>query len=112
MVLTIVIIIVIFIGCVVVALKARDNSPIFTDEQLLNQHVRFLDELVRSRKYVGAASFLQKEKGSAAQAELVLRGIDVEMAIRERYIANRQEREMDWSVCQLSGTPMPKRRNT
>jgi hypothetical protein len=102
MVLTIIVITVIFIGCLVVALKARDSYPAFSDEQLLNQHMRFLDELDRSRKYVGATYFHQKEKGSPAQRELTLRGIDVELAIRERHFSKRQNRPMDWDACRLA----------
>jgi hypothetical protein len=102
MALTIVIIIAIFVCCLYVAVKARDSYPAFSDEQLLNQHRRFVDELDRSRKYVGATYFLQKEKGSPAQHELALRGFDAELAIRERHIAQRQNRPMDWSVCRLT----------
>jgi hypothetical protein len=100
--LTIVIILALFIFFLTVALKARDSYPTFSDEQLLNQHRRFIDELDRSRKYVGATYFLQKEQGSPAQRELTLRGFDVELAIRERHVAERQNRPMDWSVCRLT----------
>jgi hypothetical protein len=105
MALTIVIILIFFIACVIFAVKAKAHYPDFTDDQLLSQHRRFLDELDQSRKYVGAAYFVQKEKGSTAQAELTLRGFDVDLALREHRAASLAGRAMDWSVCRSQDRP-------
>lgn len=103
MALTIVIIIILFILCFVVALKAKTNYPVFTNNQLLSQHRRFLNDLYRSRKYVGAAYFLQKEKGSEAEAELILRGFDVDKVLKEHRAATLADRDMDWNACRIAG---------
>lgn len=100
--LTIAVISLIFVACVIFAYKMKANYPTFTDEQLLDQHRRFLDELETSRRYIGATYFNAVEKGSPAQAELVLRGYDVEKLLRERTMAEREEREMDWSACKFT----------
>lgn len=105
MALTIVIITILFSLCVVVAVKAKAHYPTFTDDQLLNQHRRFLDDLDRTRKYVGAAYFVQKEKGSDAQAELTLRGFDVALALKEHRAASLAGRAMDWSLCRRAAKP-------
>jgi hypothetical protein len=101
MVLTIVAIVVMFVVCAVVAYKAKASYPTFTDEQLLNQHLRFLDELESSRKYIGATFFYEVEKGSPAQHELTLRGYDIKALLVERAIANRQTRDINWNACKI-----------
>ena len=106
MALTIVVITLIFIACVVYAYRAKSKFPTFTDEQLLNQHVRFLHELDSSRKYIGATYFHSKEKGSPAQAELGRRGYDVDKLLLERVAAEREGRDMNWAACKTqSGEP-------
>lgn len=99
MALTIVGICIFFIVCTVIAVKAKDRYPKFTNEQLLNQHVRFLEDLESSRKYIGATYLLQKEKGSDAAAELELRGFDVACLMRERALSERANRKMNWNTC-------------
>ncbi len=99
MALTIAIITLIFIACTVYAYKARGDFPSFTDEQLLKQHQRFLEELESSRKYIGATYFHAVEKGSQAQAELALRGYDVAKLLQESVTAAREERPMNWNSC-------------
>ncbi len=74
MALTIALITIVVAACAVYAYKAKAQFPTFTDEQLLNQHCRFLDELELSRKYIGATYFHAAEKGSPAEAELRQRG--------------------------------------
>lgn len=100
--LTIAIISIIFVGCVYYAYKMKGNYPTFTDEQLLDQHRRFLSELESSRRYIGATYFNSVEKGSAAQAELTLRGYDVEKLLRERSFADKEGREMNWDACKTT----------
>jgi hypothetical protein len=103
MVLTIVAIVVVFIVCAVIAYKAKASYPTFTDEQLLNQHLRFLDELESARKYIGATFFYEVEKGSPAQHELAMRGYDIKVLLVERAIANRETREINWNACKNAG---------
>lgn len=101
MALTIAIITILFIVFAVYAYRAKADFPTFTDEQLLNQHRRFLEELESSRRYIGATYFHNVEKGSAAQAELVLRGYDIDMLLRERVIAEREGRDINWGACKI-----------
>lgn len=101
MALTIAIITILFIIFAVYAYRAKSDFPAFTDEQLLNQHRRFLQELDSSKRYIGATYFHSVEKGSAAQAELVLRGYDVDMLLRERVMAEREGREINWGACKI-----------
>ncbi len=103
--LTIAVISLIFITCAVFAYKMRGNLPSFTDEQLLVQHRRFLAELESSRKYIGATYFNSIEKGSAAQAELTLRGYDVEKLLRECIFAEKEDRPMNWQACKAASKP-------
>ncbi|MEX2618540.1 MAG: hypothetical protein WD767_20845 [Alphaproteobacteria bacterium] len=106
MALTIAAITIIFILCLLVAVKAAKNPPVFTDEQLLNQHRRFLGDLEASRKYIGAGYLNAREKGSAAERELVLRGYDVGRLLAERFAAERDGRPMDWQACRtVKGPP-------
>ena len=100
--LTIAIISIFFIGCVYYAYKMKGNYPTFTDEQLLDQHRRFLSELESSRRYIGATYFNSVEKGSAAQAELIFRGYDVEKLLRERSFSEKEGREMNWKACKVT----------
>ena len=60
--LTIAVISLIFVGCVYYAYKMKANYPTFNDEQLLDQHRRFLSELESSRRYIGATYFNSVEK--------------------------------------------------
>lgn len=101
MALTIIAIILIFIVCAVYAYRAKTKFPTFTDEQLLNQHLRFLDELESSRKYIGATYFHTIEKGSQGQAELRLRGYDVNKLLQEHAAAERDCRDMNWETCKI-----------
>jgi len=101
MALTIAIITILFIIFAVYAYRAKSDFPTFTDQQLLNQHRRFLQELESSRRYIGATYFYNVEKGSAAQAELVLREYDVDMLLRERVMAEREGRDINWGACKL-----------
>lgn len=101
MALTIAIITILFLVFAVYAYRAKPDFPTFTDEQLLNQHRRFLKELESSRRYIGATYFHSVEKGSPAQAELVLRGYDVDMLLRERVMAERESREINWGACKI-----------
>ena len=103
MALTIVIITILFIFCLVIAVKAKADYPIFTNDQLLSQHRRFLADLDRNRKYAGATYFIQKDKGSDAQAELILRGFDVDRMLKEHRAATLAKREMDWDACRIAG---------
>ena len=102
MALTIAVITVFFIACLIFAFRAKADYPTFTDEQLLNQHRRFLGELETSRKYIGATYFHAVDKGSAAEQELVKRGYDVQALLRERVEAEREERELNWAACRGS----------
>jgi len=102
--LTIAVITIFFIGCGYYAYKMKRNYPTFTKEQLLDQHRRFLSELESSRRYIGATYFNSVEKGSVAQAELTLRGYDVEKLLRERAFAEEEGREMNWNACKVSPT--------
>lgn len=102
MALTIAIVTILFITFAVYAYRAKADFPTFTDEQLLNQHRRFLEDLESSRKYIGATYLHSVEKGSAAQTELVLRGYDVDMLLRERVMAEREGRAINWSACRSS----------
>ena len=95
-----------FVACAIYAYKLKGKLPNFTDEQLLSQHRRFLAELDSSRKYIGATFFHSMEKGSAPQAELMLRGYDVDKLLRERAVAEEEGRPMDWEACKV-----PRRRN-
>jgi hypothetical protein len=101
MALTIAIITILFVVFAVYAYRAKSNFPAFTDVQLLNQHRRFLKELESSRRYIGATYFHSVEKGSAAQAELVLRGYDVDILLRERVMAEREGRDINWDACKI-----------
>ena len=101
MALTIAIITILFVVFAVYAYKAKSDFPTFTDEQLLNQHRRFLKELEMSRRYIGATYFHSVEKGSAAQAELVLRGYDINLLLRERVMAEREGRDINWGACKI-----------
>lgn len=107
MALTIAIITILFAACAVYAYKAKSDFPTFTDEQLLSQHRRFLNELESSRKYIGATYFHSVEKGSPAQAELMLRGYDVDQLLRERVTAEREDRPMNWNACRTSSAAHP-----
>jgi hypothetical protein len=107
MALTIAIIVVLFVACAIYAYKAKGNIPNFTDEQLLNQHRRFLAELESSRSYIGATYFHSVEKGSPAQAELTLRGYDVTKLLQERASAEREDRPMDWDSCRAQPIARP-----
>jgi hypothetical protein len=109
MALTIVIITVIFAACVVYAFKAKANFPSFTDEQLLTQHRRFLGEMESSRKYIGATYFHAVEKGSPAQAELVLRGYHVAKLLQERITAEREDRPINWASCRAIPGEKPRK---
>jgi hypothetical protein len=102
MVLTIVAITIVFIVCAVIAYKAKSTYPTFTNEQLLNQHLRFLDELVSARKYIGATYFHEVEKGSQAEHELILRGYDVAALLPERAAADRENRAINWNACRIT----------
>lgn len=104
--LTIAIIALFFIGGVYYAYKMKGNYPTFSDEQLLDQHRRFLSELESSRRYIGATYFNSVEKGSAAQAELMMRGYDIEKLLRERAFAEKDGREMNWNACKVSPKPL------
>ena len=97
--LTIAIIAALFVACAIYAYKVKGQLPSFTDEQLLAQHRRFLAELESSRKYIGATYFHSVEKGSSAQAELTLRGYDVDRLLRERAVAEQDGRPMNWKSC-------------
>ena len=99
--LTIAVITIFFIGCGYYAYKMKRNYPTFTEEQLLDQHRRFLSELESSRRYIGATYFNSVEKGSTAQAELTLRGYDVEKLLRERAFAEKEGRKMNWNACKV-----------
>ena len=90
---------VVFIICLVIALKARDNYPVFTDEQLLNQHYRFLGELEASRRHFSTNYLLGKQKGSPAEHELARRGYDIKKLLTERQAAEREGRAMNWQAC-------------
>jgi hypothetical protein len=103
--LTIAVISLIFIACVIVAYKMKGNLPAFTDEQLLVQHRRFLAELESSKKYIGATYFNSVEKGSPAQAELKMRGYDIEKLLRECNFAEQEDRPMKWEACKASTKP-------
>ncbi len=103
MALTIVAITIVFIVCAIIAYKAKANYPTFTDEQLLNQHIRFLDELDSARKYIGATYFHEVEKGSPAEHELTQRGYDVAVLLPERAAANRESRAINWDSCKVTG---------
>ena len=105
MVLTIVAIVIVFVVCSIIAYNAKASYPTFTDEQLLNQHLRFLEELNSARKYIGATYFHESEKGSSAEHELTLRGYDVKALLAERAIANRQTRALDWNACRSIAPP-------
>ena len=104
--LTIAVISLIFVGCVYYAYKMKANYPTFNDEQLLDQHRRFLSELESSRRYIGATYFNSVEKGSAAQTELMLRGYDVEKLLRERSFAEKEGRQMNWELCKTTSKPL------
>ncbi len=99
MALTITAITIVFIICAIIAYKAKATYPTFTDENLLEQHLRFLDELDSARKYIGATYFHEVEKGSPAEHELTQRGYDVAALLIERAIANRESRAIHWSAC-------------
>ena len=106
MALTIVAITIVFIVCAIIAYKAKATYPTFTDEQLLNQHLRFLDDLDSSRSYIGATYFHEIEKGSPAERELALRGYDVAALLSERAAAKRENRAIDWKAC-VKSAPAP-----
>ena len=106
MVLTIVAIVIVFVVCSIIAYKAKATYPTFTDEQLLNQHIRFLEDLESARKYIGATYFYEVEKGSPAERELTLRGYDVQALLAERAIASRQTRAINWIACKLGARPV------
>lgn len=103
--LTIAVISLIFLAIVIFAYKMKGSLPAFTDEQLLVQHRRFLAELESSKQYIGATYFNSVEKGSPAQAELRMRGYDVEKMLRERNFAEQEERPMNWEACKASTKP-------
>ncbi len=105
MVLTIIAVTAVFIVCSIFAYKAKVNYPVFTDEQLLSQHLRFLDELVSARKYVGATYFYEIEKGSQAEHELTRRGFDVAALLSERADAERENRDINWTACRDHAPP-------
>ncbi|NKB55303.1 MAG: hypothetical protein GKS00_03110 [Alphaproteobacteria bacterium] len=107
MVITIAIITILFAACAVYAYKAKADFPTFTDEQLLNQHRRFLSELESSRSYIGATYFHAVEKGSPAQAELMLRGYDIDKLLRERVSAEQEDRPLNWNACRLGTSLQP-----
>ncbi len=96
---------ILFIFCLVIAVKAKKNRPVFNDEQLLNQHRRFLEDLEASRKYIGASYLNASEKGSAAERELTRRGYDVHQLLAERFAAERDGRPMDWHACRRMNAP-------
>ncbi len=112
MALTIAIIALIFGACAVYAYKAKVNFPSFTDEQLLIQHRRFLSELESSRKYIGATYFHAVEKGSPAQAELLLRGYDVAKLLQERVVAERENRPINWNHCRITSKAIARTRTS
>ncbi|MDA0662238.1 MAG: hypothetical protein O3B08_05320 [Proteobacteria bacterium] len=107
MALTIAAITIIFILCLLVAIRVAKNRPVFTDEQLLNQHRRFLEDLESSRKYIGASYLNAREAGSAAERELTGLGYDVARLLAERFAAERDERPMDWQACRRPGGARP-----
>ena len=93
-----------FIGLLVFTLRAQKRYPTFTDEQLLNQHCRFLEELEASSRYLGGKYVLEKEKGSSAEHELARRGYDVRALLAERIAAEHAGREMRWNACRRPGS--------
>jgi hypothetical protein len=93
-----------FIALLVYTLRAQRRYPTFTDEQLLNQHCRFLEELEASSRYMGGNYVLEKERGSPAEHELAARGYDVRALLAERIAAENEGREMNWNACRRGRT--------
>ena len=84
--------------------ETNDGASLGDHRELLDQHRRFLSELESSRRYIGATYFNSVEKGSPAQAELTLRGYDVEKLLRERSFAEKEDRPMNWDICKTVPT--------
>ena len=92
-----------FVILLIVALRAQKNPPVYTDEQLLNQHCRFLEELETSRHHISVNYQSLKERGSPAEHELARRGYDVRALVTERIAAEREGRPMRWNACRRAG---------
>ena len=96
-----------FVVLLVYVLRAQKDDLVFTDEQLLNQHCRFLEELESARRYLSGNYFHQKERGSPAEHELTRRGYDVRKLVAERIAAEQEGRAMNWGACRRA--PLPRK---